>query len=113
MNGGKHDDTYVVDAAGDTVTEPRRRRRVDLVRSTISYILGANVENLTLLGLVGLSGTGNALNNIITGSDGNDTLDGGGGTDTLIGGLGNDTYVVDTTTDTITEAVGEGTDLVK
>lgn len=35
------------------------------------------------------------------------------GVDTLIGGTGNDTYVVDTTTDTITEAAGGGTDTVQ
>jgi len=44
---------------------------------------------------------------------GADTLDGGNGIDTLVGGQGNDTYIVDTTTDTITENAGEGTDTVK
>lgn len=44
---------------------------------------------------------------------GADTLDGGNGIDTLVGGQGNDTYIVDTTTDTIIENAGEGTDTVK
>jgi Ca2+-binding RTX toxin-like protein len=57
--------------------------------------------------------TGNAGDNILTGNAGNDVLDGGAGTDTLIGGLGDDTYVVDSTLDTITENLGEGTDTVQ
>jgi Ca2+-binding RTX toxin-like protein len=40
-----------------------------------------------------LSGTGNALSNVITGNNGNNILDGGGGSDTLVGGQGNDTYL--------------------
>ncbi len=45
-----------------------------------------------------------ALSNDITGLAANDTLNGGAGTDTLVGRLGDDIYVVDTATDTITEA---------
>ncbi|HEY7987010.1 MAG TPA: calcium-binding protein, partial [Methylophilaceae bacterium] len=40
-----------------------------------------------------LSGTGNALSNVITGNGGDNILDGAGGSDTLVGGLGNDTYL--------------------
>jgi Ca2+-binding RTX toxin-like protein len=100
------------------------------VQSSISYSLGANVENLTLTGSGALSGTGNALNNVITGnsgdnflsgSDGNDSLDGGSGNDqldggtgdnTLAGGLGNDRYYVRSATDVLIENVGEGSDVV-
>ncbi|MBD2196852.1 hypothetical protein H6G08_13345 [Calothrix anomala FACHB-343] len=35
------------------------------------------------------------------------------GNDILVGGLGNDTYIVDTTSDTITENAGEGTDTIQ
>ncbi|WP_413174011.1 calcium-binding protein [Anabaena azotica] len=52
-------------------------------------------------------------NDIIDGLAGDDTLNGGAGTDTLIGGVGNDVYIVDTTTDTITEAANEGIDTVQ
>ena len=45
-------------------------------------MLGANVENLDLNGTA-ITGTGNALNNIINGNDGNNQLFGGGGNDTL------------------------------
>lgn len=99
MTGGLGDDAYFVDNTGDTVIEAANAG-TDGVNSQISYALGANVENLTLLGTSALNGTGNTLNNVIhgnagkntlTGNDGNDTLIGGAGNDTLSGGNGNDT----------------------
>jgi Ca2+-binding RTX toxin-like protein len=47
MTGGADDDTYVVDNVGDVVTEALNGG-ADTVQSTVSYTLGANVENLTL-----------------------------------------------------------------
>jgi Ca2+-binding RTX toxin-like protein len=78
--------------------------------SSGSFELGANVENLTLLGSGW--GWGNELDNVITGSTGNDTLDGVSGSDTLIGGLGNDTYIVTGADDTVIENPGAGVDTV-
>lgn len=57
--------------------------------------------------------TGNTANNTLWGGSGNDSINGGDGVDILIGGPGSDTYTVDTTTDTITENQGEGSDTVK
>ncbi|MDB9460635.1 Calx-beta domain-containing protein, partial [Dolichospermum circinale CS-545/17] len=114
-------DTYTVNNAGDVVVE-NPSEGTDLVNASISYILTDNFENLTLTGSANLNGTGNDLNNsltgntgnnILTGNAGNDTLNGGAGIDTLIGGLGNDIYVVDSTTDTLTENSGEGTDIIQ
>ncbi|WP_037086684.1 calcium-binding protein, partial [Neorhizobium vignae] len=74
----------------------------------------ANIENLTYTGTAAFSGTGNALDNIITGSLlATNTLDGGVGADTLRGGRANDTYTVDNVDDLVIEDVGGGIDLIK
>jgi Ca2+-binding RTX toxin-like protein len=114
LNGGVGNDIYVVDNTGDVVTE-LLNEGIDTVTSTISYALSANVENLTLLSLTTapLNGTGNSLNNVVTGTLGNNLLDGGAGADTLVGLSGNDTYVVDNAGDTISELLNEGTDTVQ
>lgn len=121
MSGGDGNDTYVVDDAGDVVVE-LFDQGTDLVKSSISYTLGANVENLELTGAVGLLGIGNELNNKIVGSAGaddirgmagDDILDGGLGVDTMRGSIGDDTYYVDNTNDVVIELANQGTDLVR
>ena len=111
MSGGAGNDTYVVDSTTDIVTEAASAG-TDLVQASASYVLSANVENLTLTGSASINATGNALVNQLTGNVGNNVLDGGGGADTLIGGAGNDTYNVDVSGDVVTEAASGGTDTV-
>jgi YD repeat-containing protein len=139
MTGGTGNDLYIVDAAGDVVIE-LANEGVDTVQSSISYTLGAELENLALTGAGVLVGTGNAAANILTsnasgstlwglsgddtllggagadtlnGGDGNDRLDGKGGADQMTGGAGNDIYIVDAAGDLVVELDGEGTDTVQ
>lgn len=119
-DGGRGDDTFIVKHAGDAVVE-LALGGVDSVLASITHILSAEVERLTLTGGNNRDGTGNASNNTITGNSGdnvlsgeggNDLLVGGGGLDTLAGGLGDDTYDV-IATDSVVEAASAGTDLVR
>ena len=63
MTGGAGNDTYVVDNAGDVVTEAAGGG-TDTVQSLGQPTRSAaNVENLTLTGTAAINGTGNALAN--------------------------------------------------
>ena len=130
MWGGTGNDIYVVDDAADVVTE-YAGEGIDTVDAAISYTLGAEVENLALTGVGGLNGTGNDRDNVIWGSNydnllnggggvdaikgagGADIIDGGTGVDTMLGGDGGDIFIVDDAGDVVTEAIGEGFDMLQ
>jgi Ca2+-binding RTX toxin-like protein len=112
MIGGDGNDTYVVDNAADITTETNALAAggIDLVQSSVTWTLGANIENLTLTGAGVIDGNGNALANVINGNAaaniisglaGNDTLNGDAGNDSIDGGTGNDTIDGGVGTDTL------------
>lgn len=121
MRGFLGNDTYLVDHAKDVVVEDAAGGH-DTVRTGLSqYTLAANVEDLVYSGTGRFTGTGNDLDNRLTGgagSDkldgraGNDILDGGSGADTMTGGLGDDTFLVDHAGDAVVEGTSMGNDTV-
>ena len=94
MAGGAGNDTYITDG-GDTILEAANEG-TDHVISSISYTLGANLENLTLTGRAAINGSGNTLKNVIVGNSGTNIINGGTGNDTLTGGTGQDFFVFNT-----------------
>jgi len=90
--GGAGNDIYTVDATADLVVE-LPGEGADLIQSSVSLVLSAEVENLTLTGAAAIDGTGNAFANTLTGNAANNLLTGGAGNDRIIGGLGVDTAV--------------------
>lgn len=135
LAGGTGDDTYVVDNIKDVVLEKAGPDEgSDTVLASVTWTLGANLENLTLTGNAAINGTGNVGNNVLVGNSGKNTLSGGagddvlyGGTgiDTLIGGTGDDQYIVDLLVkgagtkatlaleDTLVEKLNEGSDTLQ
>ena len=108
MDGGLGNDTYIVTSTDDLIIGEigySLGGGIDTVRSTVDYLMGANLEILRLgtinstLDLDGIGndgpGTlvGNAGRNILMGRGGNDQINGNDGNDRLVGGVGRDTLV--------------------
>jgi len=93
LTGGAGNDTYVV-GTGDSVVE-NASAGTDTVQSAITWTLGANLENLTLLGSSVINGTGNTSDNVLAGNTAANTLTGLGGNDTYLysRGGGQDTVI--------------------
>ncbi|ESQ73772.1 calcium-binding protein [Asticcacaulis sp. AC402] len=103
LTGGLGNDTYYVQSLSDTTVEAAGEGTDQVVISTLDWTLGANIENLTMIGIGHLNATGNALNNVMIGN---------GGINTLSGGLGDDIYYIQTVGDRVLENHGEGFDTV-
>lgn len=110
MIGNLGNDTYFIDNAKDVVIETSTlKTEIDMVYSSVRYVLGNNVENLILIGENSISGSGNSLDNILIGNKGNNLLDGKLGSDLLHGGEGNDYLIGGTGNDTLIG--GDGKDI--
>ena len=115
MFGGAGHDSYVVDNAGDVVDETNGDG-IDTVYSSRSFSLAdplhaiGSIENLTLTGKSGISGTGNDLDNTLIGNSNANVLIGGAGADWLDGGGGTDTasYATSALGVTVSLALGPG-----
>ena len=93
MQGGLGNDRYVMTTA-DTLIE-FAGEGTDLVETTLAaYALRDNFENLTYTGGAAFTGTGNALNNVLTGAAGADTFTGRQGDDSIHGEGGIDTVIM-------------------
>ncbi|PVZ19500.1 Hemolysin-type calcium-binding repeat-containing protein [Pseudomonas sp. URIL14HWK12:I9] len=104
MEGKDGNDTYIVDNAGDTVVETNPDdKQIDTVKSSVSWVLGDNLEHLELTGVSAINGTGNALRNFIIGNANDNVIDGGAGADSMTGGNGSDIYYVDDIDDAVIE----------
>jgi Ca2+-binding RTX toxin-like protein len=110
LQGGLGNDVFIVDSAGDIVTEAVGAGLDEVRTALASYTLGTEIENLTFTGTAAFTGTGNGLANTMTGAAGDDTLNGGAGNDTLNGGLGDDWISGGVGADNITG--GDGYDTV-
>lgn len=130
MAGGAGDDRYVVDDAGDTLTEAgmtNAEQGSDTVMTTLDgYRLDSQIEHLELLdtrrSAAPRTGFGNRLDNRIIGNSennvlysegGDDLIDGRSGADLMIGAAGNDTYEVDDAGDRVIESADEGMDTIR
>ncbi len=103
ITGGSGDDSLIGDRLSNVLTG-----------GAGDDVLNGGTGNDVLNG-----GTGNdvldggAGTDTLTGGAGNDVLNGGAGNDTLTGGQGDDTYDVDSLSDVIVEAAGQGVDLIR
>ena len=88
IRGGSGNNFYQIDSTDLRIVD--NSGGDDLIEASVSITLATGIEDLRLVGIVGLQGTGNNLANEITGTDSSDTLQGRTGNDTLVGLDGDD-----------------------
>lgn len=110
--GGDGDDSFITSSAKITFQEGVNGGE-DRVISTVSYTLGANIENLALLGKKDIDGTGNDEDNGIFGNQGDNVLFGHGGDDMMAGAAGNDELHGGAGTDIFFFVAGNDVDRIK
>lgn len=96
MYGSDAADTYVVGSSKDVVVEvftpefDNQMNPRDTVRAYITYILGAKLEDIVLVGEKAISATGNSVANTLIGNSAANIIKGEAGRDILVGGKGAD-----------------------
>lgn len=105
---GNQTSGVVQDLAGNDLAS-FSNRFADTFFTGSTTTLASQYQNLTLTGTSGVSGTGNALANIITGNGGNNTLSGLAGNDTIRGENGTDTIIGGTGADHLSGGAGTDT----
>ena len=91
--GGTGADTYFTSDPTLIILENSGDTAKDTVNAATTFRLGANIENLTLLGTASFNGFGNVSANTILGNSGDNRLVGLDGNDTITGDLGDDRLV--------------------
>jgi Ca2+-binding RTX toxin-like protein len=110
MTGLGGNDTYYADVVDEVIVEGLNAG-IDIVHSSVDFVLPDNVEKLYLTGTAATA-RGNALSNHLYGNNFANAFHGEGGADRLYGYDGNDNYFVDSTGNLIYEKLNEGTDWV-
>jgi len=111
VSGGSGNDVYVISDATIRLIE-KAGGGSDLVKSTVSFTLSGNIENLTVNGAASISATGNGLANQIHGNSGANSMDGKAGNDMLWGHRGADVLTGGTGADQFVFATGDGRDTI-
>lgn len=113
IEGGAGRDTFIISNSHTKIIEVDYENLVDEVRSTASYKLTANVEDLTLLGKADIDATGNEGDNTLKGNKGDNTLLGMAGKDFLTGGRGDDVMDGGTDADVFLFGRKDGSDVIR
>ena len=103
LRGYGGNDTYVIDNAGDTITELANEGTLDVAQLWTSFSFlalsanrGAAIERIEVMGNDALSATGNGKGQQIVGNGAANELRGGGGADTILGQGGDDRLILGT-----------------
>ena len=112
LAGGEGNDTYVLDRAGDIVTESDAEGTDTVIiqfKQTGTYTLADAIENATLSNSKNFNLIGNSAENTLTGNAKANTLNGGAGEDILSGNAGKDTLIGGADHDVLTGGTGADT----
>ena len=112
ITDGNGNDT--VDFSGFSNNQSIDLRSTDKSSSSLftSNIAGLTGNLMLSSGTIIENAVGGSGNDTITGNSSDNILNGSSGSDILIGGLGDDTFIIDSISDTVSENLNEGTDLI-